>query len=66
MLDITPEKVAHVIVKAREYDSKVASWDGASSSDAQDDPDSFSRIMPTIRRAPSWWPLSAGSTWTSR
>jgi len=24
MLEIAPEKVAHIIVKAREYDSKVA------------------------------------------
>ena len=27
MLNISPEKVAHVIVKAREYDAKVAAWD---------------------------------------
>ncbi|MGI9388099.1 MAG: DUF3775 domain-containing protein [Methyloligellaceae bacterium] len=26
MLDIAPEKVAHVIVRAREVDAKVASW----------------------------------------
>lgn len=26
MLDISPAKVAHVIVKAREYDVKVAAW----------------------------------------
>ncbi|NND49883.1 MAG: DUF3775 domain-containing protein [Rhizobiales bacterium] len=27
MLDIAPEKIAHVIVRAREVDAKVASWD---------------------------------------
>ena len=27
MLDISPEKVAHVIVRARELDGKVAAWD---------------------------------------
>ena len=28
MLDIAPEKVAHIIVRAREVDAKVAPWDG--------------------------------------
>ena len=42
MLEIAPEKVAHVIVKAREYDSKVATWDdSAKASDAEDDPSSI-------------------------
>ena len=27
MLEISPEKVAHVIVKSREFDAKVARWD---------------------------------------
>ena len=27
MLDIAPEKVAHVIVRARQVDAKVAAWD---------------------------------------
>lgn len=27
MLDINPKKVAHVIVRAREFDAKVARWD---------------------------------------
>ena len=27
MLDIAPEKVAHIIVRAREIDAKVAPWD---------------------------------------
>ena len=25
-IDIAPEKVAHVIIKAREYDAKVGAW----------------------------------------
>ncbi len=29
MLDIAPEKVAHVIVRAREVEAKVSPWDGA-------------------------------------
>ena len=42
MLEIAPEKVAHIIVKAREYDSKVAAWDDTSKSgDAEDDPSSI-------------------------
>jgi Protein of unknown function (DUF3775) len=42
MLEIAPEKVAHVIIKAREYDSKVATWDDSpASSDAEDDPASI-------------------------
>jgi len=42
MLEIAPEKVAHIIVKARQYDSKVASWyDTANSGDAADDPASI-------------------------
>jgi hypothetical protein len=28
MLEISPRKVAHVIVRAREFDVKVARWDG--------------------------------------
>jgi hypothetical protein len=28
-LDIAPEKVAHVIIKAREFDAKVGAWDEA-------------------------------------
>ena len=42
MLEIAPEKVAHIIVKAREYDSKVAAWDDTSrSGGAEDDPSSI-------------------------
>jgi len=40
MREIAPEKVAHVIIKAREYDSKVATWDdSAKAGDAEEDPD---------------------------
>ena len=42
MLEIAPEKVAHIIVKAREYDSKVAAWDDTGrSGGAEDDPSSI-------------------------
>jgi hypothetical protein len=42
MLEIAPEKVAHVIIKAREYDAKVGAWDDSSDAgDAQDDPASI-------------------------
>lgn len=41
-LEIAPEKVAHVIVRAREYDSKVGAWDdGGAGSDAENDPASI-------------------------
>ena len=40
-LEIAPDKVAHVIVKAREYDAKVSSWDDSKSADAEDDPASI-------------------------
>lgn len=33
-MDIAPEKVAHIIIRAREFDAKVASWD---SDEAPDD-----------------------------
>lgn len=36
MLEISPAKVAHVIVKAREFDVKVASWDDTNASDDSD------------------------------
>ena len=42
MLEIAPEKVAHVIIKAREYDTKVAAWDDTSEAgDADNDPNSI-------------------------
>jgi hypothetical protein len=40
MLEIAPEKVGHVIIKAREWDSKVGAWDDPSArSEAEDNPD---------------------------
>ena len=53
-LEIAPEKVAHVIIKAREYDVKVGAWD-----DSREDGTRrrirapYSRTTPTIRRVPS-------------
>jgi len=42
MLEIAPEKVAHIVIKAREYDSKVATWDdSAKAGDAEVEPDSI-------------------------
>jgi len=41
-LEIAPEKVAHVIIKAREYDVKVGAWnDTPEEGDADEDPDSI-------------------------
>lgn len=38
-IDIAPEKVAHVIIKAREYDAKVGAWnDNPEEGDAEEDP----------------------------
>jgi hypothetical protein len=38
MIEISPEKVAHIIVRAREYDAKVGAWQpGDSSLDADSD-----------------------------
>jgi hypothetical protein len=37
MLEISPEKVAHVIIRSREYDAKVATWDEPSSANNTDD-----------------------------
>lgn len=41
-LEIAPEKVAHVIIKAREYDVKVGSWsDSPEDSDAEENPEAI-------------------------
>ncbi|HKZ96447.1 MAG TPA: DUF3775 domain-containing protein [Hyphomicrobiaceae bacterium] len=41
-LDIAPEKVAHVIIKAREYDAKVGAWNASpEEGDAAEDPGSI-------------------------
>jgi hypothetical protein len=38
-LEIAPEKVAHVIIKAREFDAKVGAWNtSAEEGDAEEDP----------------------------
>lgn len=42
MLEIAPEKIAYVIVKAREFDAKVDVWDEpASAADLDDDADAI-------------------------
>jgi hypothetical protein len=39
VLDIAPEKVAHVIIKAREFDAKVGAWNASpDEGDAEEDP----------------------------
>lgn len=39
VLEIAPEKVAHVIIKAREFDAKVGAWDASpGDGDADEDP----------------------------
>jgi hypothetical protein len=41
-LEIAPEKVAHVIIKAREYDVKVGAWNSSTEEgDADEDPQSI-------------------------
>lgn len=41
-LEIAPEKVAHVIIKAREYAAKVGAWnDNPEEGDAEEDPGSI-------------------------
>ena len=42
MLEISPAKVAHVIIKAREYDAKVGAWDESDSKgDAAENPEAI-------------------------
>lgn len=46
MLQIAPEKVAHIIVRAREFDGKVSAWDEDPRSRANDeDPDAVLEDM---------------------
>jgi hypothetical protein len=41
-LDIAPEKVAHVIIKSREYNAKVGAWNASTEEgDADEDPNSI-------------------------
>ncbi|MFY0610810.1 MAG: DUF3775 domain-containing protein, partial [Hyphomicrobiaceae bacterium] len=41
MLQIAPEKVGHVIVRAREFDVKVAPWDDHDSREREEEADSI-------------------------
>ena len=42
MLEISPAKVAQIIIKAKEYDAKVGTWDeNRSTADAAEDPESI-------------------------
>jgi hypothetical protein len=42
MLEISPDKVAHIIIRAREYDVKVAAWDeSGATTDAEENSDSI-------------------------
>ena len=41
MLQIAPEKVAHVIVRAREFDVKVAPWDDHDNAERENESDSI-------------------------
>lgn len=41
-LEIAPEKVAHVIIKAREYDAKVGAWDASpEDGDSEENPNAI-------------------------
>ena len=46
MLQIAPEKVAHVIVRAREYDVKVAPWDDQGSRERENEVESILEDTP--------------------
>ena len=46
MLQIAPEKVAHVIVRAREFDVKVAPWDDHASGEREDEVESILEDTP--------------------
>ena len=53
-LEIAPEKVAHVIIKAREYDVKVGSWSTTSrDADGSEDPEAILESAAMIRPAPN-------------
>jgi len=45
MIEIAPEKVAHVIVKSRQFDAKVADWDEPRSSSSIDLDDEAEAIL---------------------
>lgn len=46
MLQIAPEKVAHVIVRAREFDAKVAPWDDHGRDEREDEVESILEDTP--------------------
>ena len=46
MLQIAPEKVSHVIVRAREFDVKVAPWDDHGSGEREDEVESILEDTP--------------------
>jgi len=46
MLQIAPEKVAHVIIRAREFDVKVAPWDDHGSGEREDEVESILEDAP--------------------
>ena len=51
MLEIAPEKVAHVIIKAREYNVKVSAWnDNPAEGDADESPEA---ILETFANDPT-------------
>jgi hypothetical protein len=51
MLEIAPEKVAHVIIKAREYNVKVGAWnDNPAEGDADESPEA---ILETFANDPT-------------
>ncbi len=42
MLEISPAKVAHIIIRAREYDAKVSAWDeNRVTGDSEEEPESI-------------------------
>jgi len=46
MLQIAPEKVAHVIIRAREFNVQVAPWDDATSEENENETDSILETSP--------------------
>ncbi len=55
MLEIAPEKVAHVIVQARAFDSKVAAWDD----DREDTEDAPEAILEDLANDPAYAELAS-------
>lgn len=53
-LEIAPEKVAYVILKARELDVKVGSWEGADNDDAPYENESPEQILEDLADDPTY------------